>query len=177
MNLSRYVTWINGDVLGLPELGTSATKIFLNPDTSTHFRIGIVEFFIHDMLHKPLTYNDHAVSKLLELEQQSEDHPCHRDGAEGKAGVVWIPSSVDPRNETRSYARTAHYEPVKDRSNYALPTGHKVVKIVISSGSTALTAESVLIAPRSGTESEITVIANNEVILAAGAIIVRRFCN
>jgi choline dehydrogenase len=93
-----------------------------------------------------------------------------KDGAAGKAGVAWIPRSVDPRNETRSFARTSHYEPVKGRSNYVLLTGHKVVKIGFSSGWQPLTAESVLITPRSGNESARTVTANNEIILAAGAI-------
>jgi choline dehydrogenase len=93
-----------------------------------------------------------------------------KDGAEGKAGVIWVPRSVDPKNETRSYARTAHYDPVKSRSNYVLLTGHKVAKIGFSSGWEPLTAESVLITPRSGNESARTVTANNEIILAAGAI-------
>jgi choline dehydrogenase len=93
-----------------------------------------------------------------------------KDGAEGKAGVVWIPRSVDPRNETRSFARTAHYEPVKSRSNYAILTGHKVVKIGFSSVGMPLTAESVSITPRSGDEPARTVPANIEIILAAGAI-------
>jgi choline dehydrogenase len=87
-----------------------------------------------------------------------------KDGAEGKAGVVWIPRSVDPRNETRSFARTAHYEPVKSRSNYAILTGHKVVKIGFSSVGMPLTAESVSITPRSGDEPARTVPANIEII-------------
>ena len=66
-----------------------------------------------------------------------------KDGAEGKAGVVWIPRSVDPRNETRSYARSAHYELVKSRINYALLTGHKVAKIGFFAGWEPLTAESI----------------------------------
>ena len=93
-----------------------------------------------------------------------------KDESEGKAGVGWIPSSVDPKTETRSYARTGHYEPAKNRSNYALLTGHKVMKIGFSSGWSPLTAESVLITPRSGNESARTVTANNEIILAAGTI-------
>lgn len=51
-----------------------------------------------------------------------------KDGSEGKAGIVWIPSSVDPSNETRSYAPTGYYETVKTRTNYVLLTGHKVAK-------------------------------------------------
>jgi choline dehydrogenase len=74
-----------------------------------------------------------------------------KDGSEGKAGVVWLPYSVDPHNETRSYARTAHCEPAKNRINFALLTGHKVAKIGFSTGWIPLTPESVLITLEPGT--------------------------
>ena len=45
-----------------------------------------------------------------------------KDPASGEAsGGFWAPSSLDPRDETRSYARTAHYDRViESRSNYHL---------------------------------------------------------
>lgn len=47
-----------------------------------------------------------------------------------KSGVFWNPSSLDPKDETRSYARTAHYNGVpKTRPNYHLLTGQAVSKI------------------------------------------------
>ena len=47
-----------------------------------------------------------------------------------KSGVFWNPSSLDPKNETRSYSRSAHYNGVpKSRSNYHLLTGQAVSKI------------------------------------------------
>jgi choline dehydrogenase len=93
-----------------------------------------------------------------------------KDGSEGRAGIVWIPSSVDPRDETRSYARTGYYEPIKARTNYVLLTGHKVAKINFAPDNTPLTAESVFIIPRAEDGPGVKVTANKEVILAAGAI-------
>lgn len=47
-----------------------------------------------------------------------------------KSGVFWNPSSLDPKDETRSYARTAHYNGVpKTRPNYHLLAGQAVSKI------------------------------------------------
>ncbi|KAH9223845.1 hypothetical protein DL95DRAFT_272821, partial [Leptodontidium sp. 2 PMI_412] len=93
-----------------------------------------------------------------------------RDGSEGKAGIVWIPSSKDPVTETRSYARTAHYDPVQNRSNYAILTGHKVAKINFTTGREKITATSVRIVSRTDNSSVSTVTARKEIILAAGAI-------
>lgn len=47
-----------------------------------------------------------------------------------KSGVFWNPHSLDPKDETRSYARSAHYDGApKARRNYHLLTGHAVSKI------------------------------------------------
>lgn len=54
------------------------------------------------------------------------------DGANGQAiGAFWIPGSVDPRSSTRSYARTAYYDPNQSRSNFHLLTGKTVTKLVL----------------------------------------------
>ena len=51
-------------------------------------------------------------------------------GSGAATGVFWGPSSLDPRTETRSDARTAYYDPVVgQRPNYHLLTGHAVSKI------------------------------------------------
>lgn len=58
--------------------------------------------------------------------------PLPKDGANGEAiGAFWMPSSVDPRSHTRSYSRTAYYEPNKGRSNFHLLTGKTVTKLVL----------------------------------------------
>jgi choline dehydrogenase len=92
------------------------------------------------------------------------------DGSEGKAGVLWIPSSQDPSNQTRSYARTAHYNRVQPRQNYAIITGHKVAKINFSRDHRPLTAASVKISARENNSSVTTIHARKEIILAAGSI-------
>jgi choline dehydrogenase len=92
------------------------------------------------------------------------------DGSEGRAGVFWIPSSQDPSNQTRSYARTAHYDHVQPRLNYAIITGHKVAKINFSQDHRSLTAKSVKISAREDNSSVTTISARKEVILAAGSI-------
>lgn len=93
-----------------------------------------------------------------------------RDGSEGQAGVVWIPSSKDPVTETRSYARTAHYDPVQSRTNYDILTGHKVAKINFRQTSMETIATNVRIVARADNSSIIVVKAKKEIILAAGAI-------
>ncbi|KAG4420213.1 hypothetical protein IFR04_006689 [Cadophora malorum] len=93
-----------------------------------------------------------------------------RDGSEGQAGVVWIPSSKDPVTETRSYARTAHYDPVQSRKNYDILTGHKVIKINFRQTRMETIATSVRIVARADNSSIIVVKAKKEIILAAGAI-------
>ena len=80
-----------------------------------------------------------------------------------------MPSSQDPKTQTRSYARTAHYDPVRDRTNYAIITGHKVVKINFSRYRRSLQATSVNILSAADS-SATTVTANKEIILAAGTI-------
>jgi len=55
-----------------------------------------------------------------------------RDGSNGRAiGAFWVPNSLDPRDETRSYAKTAYYEPSAPRQNYHLVTQKQVTKILI----------------------------------------------
>jgi choline dehydrogenase len=93
-----------------------------------------------------------------------------KDGSAGEPGVIWVPTSQDPKNVTRSYARTGHYDPVKTRPNYSILTRHKGAKIEFSSAPGPLTAESVVIVPRSGDEKKTKVAARKEIIIAGGTI-------
>ncbi|KAL1619147.1 hypothetical protein SLS56_010235 [Neofusicoccum ribis] len=88
-------------------------------------------------------------------------------GAGNKTGVFWAPSSKDPSNQTRSYARSAHYDRViSSRPNYHLLPLHAVSKILFSGNKTAHGVEYL-----SRETSEVsTVKASKEVILAAGTI-------
>ncbi|KAI9767690.1 MAG: hypothetical protein M1840_005562 [Geoglossum simile] len=93
--------------------------------------------------------------------------PTPKDpGGGGAGGAFWAPSSLDPTDETRSYARTAHYDRViASRPNYHLLT-NTVVRRIIFNGSRAVGAEFV---PRETNQSS-RVLARNEVILAAGSV-------
>ncbi len=72
--------------------------------------------------------------------------------------------------QTRSYARTAHYEPFTKQANYHLLTGYHANNIIFSSD---INAEGIQIQPRYGNGSILqvtSVLARKEVILAAGSI-------
>lgn len=93
--------------------------------------------------------------------------PVPKDPGSGDArGAFWAPSSLDPKDETRSYARTAHYDRViGQRSNYHLLTETAVSKILFKEKK-AVGVE--YISRTEGTTKNVTV--KKEVILAAGAI-------
>ena len=87
-------------------------------------------------------------------------------GAGKKRGVFWAPSSLDPKDETRSYARTAHYDRViGSRPNYHLLTNTPVQRISIRDGK-AFGAEFI---DRNSTELH-SVKADREIVLAAGSV-------
>ncbi|KAJ4366898.1 hypothetical protein N0V83_007427 [Neocucurbitaria cava] len=91
------------------------------------------------------------------------------EAANGEAiGAIQAPSALDPVTRTRSYARTAHYEPFANRSNYHLLTGYQATEILFKDGGD-LEAVGVSIVKR-GTAQKTTVIAKREVIVAAGAL-------
>lgn len=97
-----------------------------------------------------------------------------KEAAGGHAyGVFWLPSSQDPKTQTRSYGRTGHYDPVANRSNYHLLLRHQVTEVIWGSppsGSPNLEAHGVKIRSLSGNSSTTQLLADQEVILAAGAI-------
>ncbi|KAK2736318.1 hypothetical protein FQN55_001704 [Onygenales sp. PD_40] len=85
------------------------------------------------------------------------------DGCAGYHGIIWLPTSMNPDDFTRSYARTGHYDNL-NRENYHLVTESKVNKIVIEDGvATGVTFDS-------GNGQSTTVRASREVILSAGAV-------
>ncbi|KAF2202399.1 alcohol oxidase [Delitschia confertaspora ATCC 74209] len=94
-----------------------------------------------------------------------------RDIAAGnEPGVYWIPSTVDRRDQTRSTARKAYYDPVfAERKNLRLLTLHTTVEILFDKKRGELVAKGVKIASRITKETS-EVYAREEVILAAGAV-------
>jgi hypothetical protein len=104
-NLSRYGTWVNGDLLGLPGPGQPATETTLNPDSANEIRVGNFEFTLHPVPHVPLAYhNDAAISLLLELEALSES--TRTTSAPESASAIYRPSNI----------RTEAYHYLRDRS-------------------------------------------------------------
>src|SRR5437016_3341776 len=101
--------------------------------------------------------------------------PTPKEGAGGDAvGVFWLPSSQDPKTQTRSYARTGHYDPVATRPNYHLLVGHKVTEILLQESLDTegkWKAVGVKIQQADGENvSSVDVMSSREVILASGAI-------
>ncbi|KAF2832260.1 alcohol oxidase, partial [Ophiobolus disseminans] len=101
--------------------------------------------------------------------------PAPKEAAGGDAvGVFWLPSSQDPKSQTRSYARTAHYDPVASRPNYHLLVGHEVTEVVLeafANGERKWKASGVkLQAVDDKNATSDVVMAKKEVILAAGTI-------
>jgi choline dehydrogenase-like flavoprotein len=90
-----------------------------------------------------------------------------KEGAGGEAlGLFWIPSALDPKNETRSYAKIGHDDRAARRKNYHLLTGYKVREILVSRSR----AEGVILQSRDGVgKIIINVKAKQEVVVAAGS--------
>ncbi|KAI9891956.1 MAG: hypothetical protein M1814_002150 [Vezdaea aestivalis] len=90
-----------------------------------------------------------------------------KDPGDGNAkGVFWAPSSLDPKDQTRSSARTAHYSRVNTtRENYHLLTNSAVYKIRLE-GQKAVGVEYL----DRATNKSTSMMATKEVILAAGSI-------
>jgi choline dehydrogenase-like flavoprotein len=91
------------------------------------------------------------------------------EAAAGDAiGAIMAPSALDPVTRTRSYARTAHWEPFANRTNYHLLTGWQGVEILFNENE-RLEADGVKM--RKVESGEVaSVRAKREVIVAAGAV-------
>lgn len=87
------------------------------------------------------------------------------DGAGGRSGLFWFPTSMDPVKFWRSYSRTGHYDDEIQRENYEVITRHRVQKVLFN----GKTATGVQFISRDGGESQ-TVTAKKEVIISAGTV-------
>lgn len=98
--------------------------------------------------------------------------PQQKEGAGGDAyGVFWFPSSQDPKTQTRSYGRTAHYDPVANRPNYHLLTGHQVSKVILDGAAGTFKASGIKLRAVDAKNSSIVEVKSRlEIILAAGAV-------
>lgn len=86
-------------------------------------------------------------------------------------GAIQAPSALDPMTRTRSYARTAHYDPFVNRTNYILATGRRVTEVVLESNRSGLQAVGVnVVKHEASVDAKFTVRARKEVIVATGAV-------
>jgi choline dehydrogenase-like flavoprotein len=88
-------------------------------------------------------------------------------GAGDAIGAIQGPSALDPVTRTRSYAKTAHYDPYAGRSNLKLLTGYQVTEVVFGNGTEVF---GVNIVKREGNGEKVVVRAKREVIIATGAV-------
>lgn len=89
------------------------------------------------------------------------------DPYSGKAtGGYSNPSTVDPTSKTRSYAASAYYAPVSERTNLHVVTSALVSKILLEKKGDGVTARGVLVTLKDNAQE---IMARVEVILAAGA--------
>ncbi|KAL0941372.1 choline dehydrogenase [Colletotrichum truncatum] len=84
-------------------------------------------------------------------------------------GAYLTTHSIDPRNQSRSSARTSYYDYIFDRPNLDIVAGHYVTRIILENESGKMTAKGVEFS--TGPESVLqNVLARKEVIIAAGAL-------
>lgn len=99
--------------------------------------------------------------------------PPSPDSAGGQAwGSYVATSSINPKNWTRSYARSAYLDPLPPRPNLAVLTGNTVTRLIFSGNSSAggnFTATQVEYAT-GASATRMTVNVGKEVILAGGAV-------
>jgi choline dehydrogenase len=90
------------------------------------------------------------------------------DPSDGSAkGVFWVPSTLDPVERTRSYARSAHYDRVATaRPNYHVLPMAAATRILFDESNKAVAVEYVSRATNKTFQAR----ASKEVILAAGAV-------
>ncbi|KAF3029630.1 hypothetical protein E8E12_000135 [Didymella heteroderae] len=97
---------------------------------------------------------------------RSEGYTSPREHAAGEAvGMLWIPTSLDPKTQTRSDARRTYYDSAKNRANLKLITGVSATEILFD----GLTAKGISFTNIANSKSS-KVYAKREVIMAAGSV-------
>jgi choline dehydrogenase-like flavoprotein len=92
------------------------------------------------------------------------------DGNNGEAyGASWYPNTMNPGTGERSQARNSYYEPVASRSNLHVMLRTVATEIVFTGSGKSLAARGVTITDKA-TNTNKTVYAKKELVLAAGAL-------
>jgi choline dehydrogenase-like flavoprotein len=113
------------------------------------------------------TYPNYLSPSIYPFYQALKSFPgikATEDSGDGETGMSYWMTSTNPKTGSRSYSRTGHWDNL-NRPNYDLLPGTRVRKILFS----VTTATGILITPRN-TNNSISIIAQREVILSAGAI-------
>ncbi|EQB48061.1 hypothetical protein CGLO_12757 [Colletotrichum gloeosporioides Cg-14] len=85
-------------------------------------------------------------------------------------GAYLTTHSVDHRNQSRSSARTAHFDATSTRANLKVLTGHRVTKIILDTTEGKTTAKGVEQFSSMTDGSLRSAVATQEIILSAGAL-------
>ncbi|KAI5779604.1 hypothetical protein EDC01DRAFT_633896 [Geopyxis carbonaria] len=94
-----------------------------------------------------------------------------KDQAASSVGAFWSPNNIDPRNQTRSFARTAYYDTAKTRANLHVLTSRKVTKLATNTGGKAgVKVTGVSYVDPSAPSKVFTARAKREYILSAGSL-------
>jgi choline dehydrogenase-like flavoprotein len=94
-------------------------------------------------------------------------YPYAGDCAHGESGVAWFPNSMNQKNASRSFAKTAHLDGL-DRPNYSILSAAKVTKVLFDDDKVA---HGVAFHARDGNPKDVmTVSAKKGVILALGTV-------
>ncbi|KAJ4344337.1 hypothetical protein N0V95_006128 [Ascochyta clinopodiicola] len=93
-------------------------------------------------------------------------YPTPKEHAAGDAiGALWVPTSLEPKTQTRSDARRTYYDSVKSRPNLKLITGVEATEVLFDD----LTAKGVQFTNLADKIAS-RVYAKREVVLAAGSV-------
>ncbi|KIM21072.1 GMC oxidoreductase [Serendipita vermifera MAFF 305830] len=140
-----------------PPDSVTAEKFGITYDMSVHGTSGPIQ-----ASYPPYLYP--AVKNFLAAWEEFGTH-IPIDGTSGDAlGAFWTANTLNPDGNVRSYARTAHYDPIESRSNLHLLTAYAVTKVLFQ-GTTASGVEFMPV----GDSRRAKVKAKREVIIAAGA--------
>lgn len=144
-------------------LPSEASKEYLGidyVDENVRGKSGPIQVSFTD-LHSPLAKAWVETFKTLNYKQTG-------DPFSGKAtGGFTNACTIDPKTKERSYATSAYYAPVSDRTNLHVITEAFVEKVILEHSSDGVSASGVQFTHQGKSQ---TVNAQKEVILAAGAI-------
>ncbi|KAK2000864.1 alcohol oxidase [Colletotrichum falcatum] len=84
-------------------------------------------------------------------------------------GAYLTTHSIDPRNQSRSSARTSHYDAIIGRPNLSIATGQRATRLLFGTNSTIPKAVAVEFSTGPGSTAQ-RVMASKEIIVAAGAL-------